>query len=124
MSTEHSPRIHRVINAALKTAAMGEPYGFFAEYVFAPVRDKDGIIIDLAPAWFVLVTIKSPLIGEPDLGHGFPVYGVLPTDDAFRETAVNLLALARQEASTKHAMAPISEANLRGALKSAGMDVK
>ena len=102
--TDHSARIHKLCYDELKKAAMGQPFGLAVEFTFAPFATPDGIVRAMEPAWFMLVTIKSPLVGEGDIGHGIPVFGVMPADKTFREIAVGLLEQCRQEASQKTAV--------------------
>lgn len=101
MSTDHHERIARIVDRALKEAALGEPYGFTvsgpsAWPQYAQTPDGKQAMAGLAPAWFVLVTIRAGL-GEPDIGNGFPIPGVLPEDELFRQVATGLLEKCRQE---------------------------
>ena len=104
MSTDHTRRLYRAADDALRKAAMGEPYGLAVEFTFAPVMGPGGQPTGLGPAWFVIVTIRSPIVGEPDLGHGIPVHGVLPAEQTMAEVAVDLLKLCRQDAIGKSAI--------------------
>jgi hypothetical protein len=44
-----------------------------------------------------MVTIPHTLVGQPDVGNGIPVFGVLPDDAALRAAAMALLDKNRQE---------------------------
>lgn len=107
MSNDHSTRLWKVCNDALLKASLGEPYGVAVEFTFAPFVNGEGMVVGLEPAWFVIVTIRSPLVGEPDIGHGIPVFGVMPSDKTFREIATGLLDQCRQEAAQKTAIATL-----------------
>ena len=103
MSVDHHERIKGVVKAALKEACMGEPFGcavtppsVWPVPVAPPEREGEPPVTQNMPAWFVLVTIRAGL-GEPDIGNGFPVPGVLPTDEHFRQVATQLLERNRRE---------------------------
>lgn len=100
MSIKHQERIERIVDKALKEAAMGEPYGYAVEFCFAPamVNTPEGPkpIGDPTPCWFIIVTIRAGLT-EPDVGNGFPVFGILPSDEDFRVVARALLERCRQD---------------------------
>jgi hypothetical protein len=86
------------VKAALKEAAMGEPFGFAINGPGVwPLIDNQGQQAPPGPAWFVLVTIRAAGVGDPDIGNGFPVPGVLPEDEAFRAVAKGLLERCRRE---------------------------
>jgi hypothetical protein len=98
VSTDHHERLKGVVKTALKEAAMGEPFGFVVSTPgIWPVKDDQGQDVGAAPGWFIVVTIRGAGLGEPDIGNGFPVYGVLPNDDDFRNVARRLLERCRQE---------------------------
>ena len=104
MSVDHHERIKGVVKAALKEACMGEPFGFAvtpASVWPIPVKPpaRDDLPPETAdmPAWFVLVTIRGAGLGEPDIGNGFPVAGILPPDEHFRQIATQLLERCRRE---------------------------
>lgn len=110
MSTNHRERLERVVDKALKEAALGEPYGFAVSGpgVWPLVeQDQDGQPrpVPPGPAWFVLVTIRAAGLGEPDIGNGFPVPGVLPRDADFQTVARGLLARCRAERDNANATA-------------------
>lgn len=100
MAIDHTERIKGVVKAALKEAAMGEPFGCFAAFCFAPqyaqVAGKS-VMAGIAPAWFVTVTIRNTGLGQPDIGNGKAVYGILPDDAILSASAVELLADCRTE---------------------------
>lgn len=105
MSTNHRERLERVVDKALKQAAMGEPYGFTVSGpAIWPLKDGQGNDIPPGPAWFVLVTIRAGLT-EPDIGNGFPIPGILPNDQDFEVVARALLAKNRQERDNDNAAA-------------------
>jgi hypothetical protein len=98
VTVEHRARLEGVVKAALKEAAMGEPFGFAVNGPGVwPLIDNQGQQAPPGPAWFVLVTIRPTGVGEPDIGNGFPVPGVLPEDEAFRAVAKGLLERCRRE---------------------------
>jgi hypothetical protein len=98
MTVEHRARLEGVVKAALKEAAMGEPFGFAVNGPGVwPLLDGQGNPAQPGPAWFVLVTIRPTGVGEPDIGNGFPIPGVLPEDEAFRQVAKGLLERCRTE---------------------------
>ena len=98
MSVDHHERIKGVVKAALKDASIGEPFGFAVTPASIwPLVDNEGKPLGPGPAWFVTVTIRGAGLGEPDIGNGFPVPGILPSDDHFRQVATGLLERCRQE---------------------------
>ena len=104
MSIEHRARLEGVVKAALKEAAMGEPFGFAVTGpAIWPLIDNEGNPAKPGPAWFVLVTIRATGVGEPDIGNGFPIPGVLPRDEDFRFIAKAMLERCRQEREQKAA---------------------
>lgn len=93
MSVNHQKRLEGVINEAVKKVALTEPFGYAVSFTFAPPIDQDGTPIQgvpLVPSWWVFVSIRNSLVGQPDLGNGFAINGVLPPDDAFRFVAAGL----------------------------------
>lgn len=105
MSVDHTERIKGVVKAALKQASMGEAFGFAVHGPSIwPFRGPDGTVVGQGPAWFVVVTIRAGL-GEPDIGNGFPVPGILPEDEAFRTVATGLLERDRRERDATNAKA-------------------
>lgn len=119
MSTDHTRRLYRAADDALRKAAMGEPYGLAVEFCFAPIMGPNGQPTGLGPAWFIIVTIHSPIVGESDIGHGFPVHGVLPPEQAFAEVAVDLLKLCRQDAIEKSSIPNLDR--YKSAIKDVGI---
>lgn len=106
MSIGHQKRIERVVDDALKQAAMGESYGFAVSGPSIwPLIDPAGNQVPPGPAWFVLVTIRATGVGEPDIGNGFPVPGILPSEENFRNVAQALLARCRAERDQGNAQA-------------------
>lgn len=98
MSIGHQARLEGVVKTALKEAAMGEPFGFAVTGpAIWPLKDGQGNDVGPGPAWFVLVTIRASGLGEPDIGNGFPVPGILPKDEDFRYVAKGLLDLNRKQ---------------------------
>src|SRR5690242_6316147 len=77
---------------------MGEPFGFAVSGPSIwPLIGPDGQPAPPGPAWFVLVTIRATGLGEPDIGNGFPVPGILPSDADMQAVAQALLARCRRE---------------------------
>ena len=115
MSTNHHERIEKLVDKALKQAAMGERYGFSVSTPSLwPVLNQQGQPTgQSAPAWFVMVTIPDTAVGEPDIGNGFPVYGVLPDDEDFRKVAIGLLDRCRGDRDKANASA-LLEASVSG----------
>lgn len=98
MSVDHHERIKGVVKTALREAAAGEPFGFVVcTPAIWPMKNEKGEDVGIAPAWFVVVTIRGAGLGEPDIGNGFPVYGILPNDEDFRTVATQLLERNRRE---------------------------
>lgn len=106
MSVNHRERLECIVDKTLKMAAVGEPYGFAVNGpAIWPLQQTDGSPAQPGPAWFVMVTIRSAGLGEPDIGNGFPVPGILPDDEHFRTIATALLERCRQERDQKNAEA-------------------
>lgn len=103
MSTNHRERIERVVDKALKEKALGEPYGFsVAGQSIWPIHDEQGNPTgEVAPGWFIAVTIRATGLGEPDLGQGFPVYGIMPEDVHFINVAQRLFDRCIEERQKK-----------------------
>lgn len=114
MSTNHRERLERVVDKALddarKEAGILEKPGFaISGPSIWPIRNEQGQPTgESAPAWFVTVTIKSTGIGEPDIGNGFPVYGILPEDKHFQSVAVGLLGKCLEERSKQDMQANLA----------------
>jgi hypothetical protein len=106
---DHATRIANVIKDELarQCAARGigkDEAGYLAEFCFAPVVNEQGMILNLSPCVFVVLSLRRLLIGQAPVSGGLPVYGVLPEDSALREVVVRLVAeldmRRREEAST------------------------
>jgi hypothetical protein len=98
MGTRHLQRVEKIVDDHLKRVAMGEPYGFAVNGPGVwPLLDAEGKPAPPGPAWFVLVTIKSSLVGHPDIGNGFPIPGILPEDENFRQVAEGLFKRNQRE---------------------------
>lgn len=88
MSVNHVKRLEGVVNAALKEKAMGEPYGFSINGPAVwPLVNNEGQPVGPGPGWFVLVTIRATGLTDPDIGNGFPIPGILPSDADFKIVA-------------------------------------
>lgn len=91
-------KIENVIDSALATAALGEPYEFFVSFTFAPPVDEQGMPQmgkPYVPTWWVQVSIRNNLVGQSDLAAGFPVNGMRPDNEMFKFIAAGLLAKCR-----------------------------
>lgn len=98
MGTRHQQRLEKVVDDHLRKVAMGEQYGYAVTGPGVwPLLDGNGNPAPPGPAWFVLVTIPSRLVGAPDIGNGFPIPGVLPEDENFRQVAEGLLRRNQRE---------------------------
>lgn len=104
MSTDHSRRIWKLCDDTLRQAALGEPYGLFVEFCFAP-EIVNGQVAGFKPAWMVCVTIRNSGLGLPDIGNGAPVFGLVPPDELFRQAATALLELDRKQREEGNASA-------------------
>jgi hypothetical protein len=122
MTTDHGRRIYKLVDDELKKNAMGEPYGLVVEFCFAPQRNQEGVIVDMFPAWFVTVTTRATGIGEPDIGNGVPVPGIMPNDDLFRQAARWLLEKNRTDRDGAVQVA-MSEEALRNRLSASGLEL-
>lgn len=99
MSANHHERVTNLVKNTLKTASMGEPFGFsVSPPAWWPFLNEQGQVISQGPAWFIVVTIRDTnnLTG-PDIKNGFPVPGILPADEDFRIVAQKLLEQNRRE---------------------------
>jgi hypothetical protein len=54
--------------------------GYAVTFSFAPHPE-----MGMAPAWVVIASHKSHLLGKGPIGQGAPVYGLLPEDRQIRE---------------------------------------
>lgn len=118
MAVDHTARLNGVVKAALKEAAMGETFGYFVTFTFAPMYAEgpngERMVVGLGPAWFVFVTIRGAGLTDPDIGKGRAVEGgVLPDDEPFRDLAVTLLEECREERGQAQ----------RGTMAQVGMDL-
>lgn len=106
MSVDHNQRLTGVVKAALKEAALGATdYGYAVNGpLFAPVVDQAGNPVGLNPSWLVLITLRAGLGGEQITAPGL-IPGVLPSDQAFKETAQKCLENARQQREQLNAQA-------------------
>lgn len=105
---DHSSRIRGTVKAALKEAAMGEPFGYFVEFTYCPtpVKLPNGTIEPVGPplaAWFIGVSIRATGVGDPDVVDGWPVYGFVPSDEELREIAAGVLERARRKREGQNA---------------------
>jgi hypothetical protein len=99
---DHNERIKGVVKTALKQKAMGEPFGFVvAPPSVWPFMDQMGNQVGQGPAWFLVVSIRSDAVGEPDIWTGFPVPGILPADEDFTRVATGLLENCLQQREVK-----------------------
>lgn len=91
MSINHRERVERVVDKALKEAALGEPYGFWVAPGHWPYIDlATGKEVGNGPALWITVTIRATGLGDPDLGKGYALPGVLPEDADIQFVAVGL----------------------------------
>lgn len=106
MSVDHHRRIYRLVDDHLKQLAMGEPYGLIVEFSYAPKIGGGGQFEGFMPGWVVAVTLKSKLLGQPDVEDGVVIYGLLPPDDALRQHTGAVLEAVR--AKRDQQLAPIA----------------
>jgi hypothetical protein len=59
--------------------------------VIAPVIDNDGKLVGFAPAWSVVVSMRSRLIGMSPIAGSLPIYDVLPPDEQLRAVVGRLV---------------------------------
>lgn len=104
MSVNHLTRVTGLVKAALKEAALNEPHGFSVSQTFVYPVDQNGVPQrdqPMLPGWFVLVTIRNSGLGEPDIGNGFGIPGVMPEDAIFKTVAQSLFARCRKDRDDK-----------------------
>ena len=89
---DQAKRLREIFGAELKKLALGDTVGYAVDgpqYVPSP----QGITM----GWVIMVSLKhNMLIGQPDIGVGCPVMGVLPPDEVFRKGAEYILDEARK----------------------------
>lgn len=106
MSVDHRRRIYRLVDDEVRRLAMGEPYGLIVEFTYAPKPMPDGSLGGFMPAWVVVLTLKSKLLGQPDVQDGMAIFDVLPPDAAFRVDLPALLENVRQKRDAQ--LAPVA----------------
>ena len=116
MSINHRERVERVVDKALDDArkeagVLEKPSFCVGGPSIWPVRNEKGEPTgQMSPAWFIVVTLKSGTLGEPDIGNGFPVYGIMPEDQHFEGIARGLLAKCLQEKQIQESSVTLSAA--------------
>lgn len=114
---DHTPRINGVVKNAVKEAALGEPAGYVVSFGYWPILDpQTGQNLGTGPAWVVVVTMKSPIVGAADLDAVFAIPGAVPPDDQFQAIARGLVANCRAQAAQKTQM-PMKGQSLEGLVK-------
>jgi hypothetical protein len=100
VSVNHQKRIEGLVDQALKEVAIKEPYGYVVSMTFAPPVDGDGSPMmnkPHVPSWWLFVSIRNNLVGQPDIGNGFAINGLMPPDQVFRYVAQGLFHKCLQD---------------------------
>lgn len=96
---DHITRITGLVKDELHKLTLGkETVGFAVGHVFATVPlDPNSGRMYVGPLWVLLVTMRDPRLGYPDIAQSLPVFGALPPDSLFREIVATLLGACRKE---------------------------
>lgn len=92
----------RVLGWALDEAGkacFGEEYGVSVSWAAQAAQTPQGVV--LAPVWMLLLTAKSPLLGEGPMYHLVPLGSPLPLEDFTRKQVTDGIAALRALASRK-----------------------
>ena len=102
---DQAQRINATVRHALADAAdkLAPEYGSFDResigyavgHFFGTVPIPDGTAY-LGPAWIITLTMRNPLLGNPDIAPAMPIPGAMPTDNTIRQAVTALLAESRQ----------------------------
>jgi hypothetical protein len=102
VSINHAQRLEGVVKGALKDAALNEPFGYaVCGPSIWPLVSPEGKEIGPGAAWLVMVSIRNTNPGEGDIWHAFPIPGMLPDDESFRNVARGLLEQCRETRDQK-----------------------
>lgn len=89
-------RLTEIVRDEIKKVALRDDVGFAISQGFAPVPQPGGGM-GLGPCWLVTVTLRNPLLGNPDIAQCAPIPGVMPPEQAFRVTVSALLDGCRSD---------------------------
>lgn len=105
-------RVRSVVKDELGKIALGDKHavGFAVVVgVFAPVPDPSTGQMGIGPATAITVTVRSPLLGQPDIAITIPVPSAAPPDQLVRMAVAKCLESARAERDKQSSITPQGE---------------
>lgn len=86
---DQQARVHSIVKGKLKQVALSRNslVGCLVVYgtVLCPPADNPHGESKLQTGWHVMVTMRSPIVGESDVGASIPIPGVMPPDVVFEQ---------------------------------------
>lgn len=89
MMIDHACRITGLVKGALGKLT-SEPVGYAVSQTIGPALDPATGQGGLGPVWLVMVTVRSTLLGYPDVALALPVPGLLPADKDITDLTARL----------------------------------
>lgn len=87
---DQEARISSLVRDELKAKTLGNMgFGYAVGHGFGTVPGPDNQVY-LGPLWVVTITMRNPLVGQPDIAHSLAIPGPLPPDKFFREVVQRL----------------------------------
>jgi hypothetical protein len=85
--SDQAQRINAVVSDAL---ASHEDISYAVGHFFGSVPIPNGTAY-IGPAWIITLTMRSPLLGNPDIAPAMPIPAAIPTDGTIRLAVAALL---------------------------------
>src|SRR5215813_2320522 len=93
---DHGARVAGIVRDELKSLPFGGQFSYAVGHSWGTVPIQ-GDQVYVGTLWVITVSLRNPLVGEPDIAQSVPVAGPVPPDHIFRQATRMLAGACRKE---------------------------